>query len=189
MTRTIIPALDHTDRPRPHASGAFTLGKHRYVFDVVVYPNLDDRRKFICPKKKGMIHVTTSSAVDEVWGVTEHPPYTRKGDDPAVDARWDAFNRLEIELQRQLIDAALPVLYPDLERVLIHRKQFSRKAGCSCGCSPGWRMLEDLTEATSLPWEYMTTNDAVRFAVVLSFDFAIVGEAIDISTRKTEVAA
>lgn len=54
--------------------------------------------------------------------------YTARGDHKAMDALWDAVNARVVEEKRQ----ALASLMPNLEA------RFSRKAGCACGCSPGF---------------------------------------------------
>lgn len=56
----------------------------------------------------------------------EHPPYGAIGKDPDVDKAWKKYNREEIRLQRLVLKAAG------------FNGGFSRKAGCFCGCSPGF---------------------------------------------------
>lgn len=62
----------------------------------------------------------------------ERPAYSVFGEDPQNDAAWKAYNRLEIKLMREKIQA-------ELDKAGIEGKfSFSRKAGCSCGCSAGF---------------------------------------------------
>ena len=56
------------------------------------------------------------------------PDYSIQGEDPLSDILWKKFNEMEISLEAYILENILP------DRVL----KFSRKAGCSCGCSPGW---------------------------------------------------
>jgi hypothetical protein len=58
--------------------------------------------------------------------------YTRRGEFPELDKAWDAHNRAIIKAERD-------VLMPLLKGTQFEGKaSFSRKAGCSCGCSPGF---------------------------------------------------
>lgn len=61
------------------------------------------------------------------------PAWKPRGEDPTVDKAWDAYNRAEVKAMRvkvlNWLDAA------GYERVKV---RFSRKAGCGCGCSPGF---------------------------------------------------
>jgi hypothetical protein len=60
------------------------------------------------------------------------PPYSIKGQDPANDAAWRAYNNREIAIMRAAAAEALELDPAEF--------RFSRKAGCSCGCSPGFRV-------------------------------------------------
>jgi hypothetical protein len=61
------------------------------------------------------------------------PPYTRKGEQPEVDAAWRKYNQAEIKLERAVIDDVRKRYGLDLGKL-----SFSRTAGCSCKCSPGF---------------------------------------------------
>lgn len=66
-----------------------------------------------------------------VWGTnpkTPSPPPSEKGEDPDLDAQWRAYNRLEILLMRQALQA---VVGAGLWHFDVH-------AGCFCTCSPGF---------------------------------------------------
>lgn len=83
-----------------------------------------------------------------VWGtsvpesVMVQPAYTTFGDNAENDKAWRKYNKLEVAAQRDALDEALAALegvevarhYADLAPT------FSRRAGCSCGCSPGFRL-------------------------------------------------
>lgn len=65
------------------------------------------------------------------------PPYgSTRGDGSAEDKAWKAYNRAEVANQRDLIEEAL-AQNPELATKL-GKLSFSRKAGCGCGCSPGF---------------------------------------------------
>lgn len=64
------------------------------------------------------------------------PPYGPKGQNAENDAAWRKYNREELRIMREHVEWALgqlpgrPYAVGDL--------RFSRKAGCGCGCSPGF---------------------------------------------------
>ena len=66
----------------------------------------------------------------------DHPPYSMKGDDPENDKAWRKYNRDKIVAMRELLDDISGWLQSISNGDLKYR--FSRKAGCSCGCSPGF---------------------------------------------------
>lgn len=78
----------------------------------------------------------SGSAIDPEW---EHPPYSLKGEDAANDAAWRKYNREEVRLQKALAERGLAALKQTEGFRLFGSGElrFSRKAGCSCGCSPG----------------------------------------------------
>ena len=57
------------------------------------------------------------------------PEYSMRGDNPELDKEWDAYNRREVKAMKAIIKKVLG------EDVKVY---FSRKAGCSCGCSAGF---------------------------------------------------
>lgn len=76
-----------------------------------------------------------SKARAYVWYPTEQfcgeaPPFSMKGEDPANDKAWRAYNKREVAVMRDIL-ALLGVDTTEWS--------FSRKAGCGCGCSPGFR--------------------------------------------------
>ena len=60
------------------------------------------------------------------------PPMTLRGDYPEIDRAWDKYNREVVKNKRALVAKA------DLEMLRDVKIRFSRKAGCSCSCSPGF---------------------------------------------------
>lgn len=63
--------------------------------------------------------------------------YTVRGADPEVDRAWDRGNREYVLIGTELIKAVGAVWDADL------KPKFSRKGGCSCGCSPAWIIDDD----------------------------------------------
>lgn len=72
----------------------------------------------------------------------ERPKYSIKGEDPENDRLWVAYNRLELKLMREKIATAFE------EAGIEGKLSFSRKAGCSCGCSAGF-ILDHLEQGLS----------------------------------------
>jgi len=73
------------------------------------------------------------------WGTSpdyDHPPFSIKGDDPDNDKAWRKYNRDEITEMRKLLEDVTVFLNDIANGDLTYR--FSRKAGCGCGCSPGF---------------------------------------------------
>lgn len=79
-----------------------------------------------------------------VWGAPEPemilPAPKERGVDPENDKAYDRYNRSLVRIQKAHLIAAMEAgLIPGDERMTA---RFSRKAGCSCSCSPGF-ILED----------------------------------------------
>lgn len=76
---------------------------------------------------------------EEIYGsgFTYQPEYSIKGENPDNDKLWKKYNKFEVATQKKLIQKAI-----ELEMIpadVLEGLSFSRKAGCSCGCSPGWK--------------------------------------------------
>lgn len=83
--------------------------------------------------RKTRVHAPVSRAeVLERFGL-ELPPFSVKGKDPEVDIAWRKYNRAEITIMRERARKWL-----DDNGLSDVKLSFSRKAGCSCGCSPGF---------------------------------------------------
>lgn len=87
-------------------------------------------------------HVLYVDAPDpEEFGYPTHPEYCLKGDNEKVDREWRKYNRLAVEIMKAF---AFPHLKEAMTALGINwlpdasEYKFSRKAGCSCGCSPGF---------------------------------------------------
>lgn len=72
----------------------------------------------------------------------ERPAYTVRGEDLENDKRWDVYNRTEIKVMREKIELAFK------EAGIEGKLSFSRKAGCSCGCSAGF-ILDHMEQGLS----------------------------------------
>lgn len=74
-----------------------------------------------------------------VWGAPEPddsnlPAPKERGVDPENDKAYDKHNRAVVRIQKAHLVAAMELgLLPSTEEL-----RFSRKAGCSCPCSPGF---------------------------------------------------
>jgi len=73
-------------------------------------------------------------------GITRRPEYSRKGDNPSLDKEWKQYNKAELLIQKRIINQA--VRGGLLEESFAKGLKFSRKAGCGCGCSPGWKAVD-----------------------------------------------
>jgi hypothetical protein len=67
----------------------------------------------------------------------ERPSYGVKGENEENDAAWRRYNREELRLMRKALEQPMADLALLLERPPTALK-FSRKAGCTCNCSPGF---------------------------------------------------
>lgn len=95
------------------------------------------------PSTERMKHTYVSISCDfdpeEIYGsgFTCRPEYSIKGENPDNDKLWKKYNRFEVATQKKLIEKAIELkLIPE---DVLEGLSFSRKAGCSCGCSPGWK--------------------------------------------------
>jgi hypothetical protein len=82
-------------------------------------------------------YVTVSD--EEVGG--ERPPYgSQRGDGSDEDKAWKKYNRLELNTMKLKLGLVTEVLQAGgyLRPEPGARWNFSRNAGCSCGCSPGF---------------------------------------------------
>lgn len=59
--------------------------------------------------------------------------YSEKGEYPTLDKAWKKYNRMEVKSMTGVLEAACKALGLTIESV-----KFSRFAGCSCPCSPGF---------------------------------------------------
>lgn len=108
------------------------------------------------PWKSAKIRVYVAGENEPEWPV---PGPSVRGDGSDADRAWKRYNREERRLQREVIDE---VLAQDTELANhLGRLTWSRKAGCSCGCSPGWIAEGHGTE----DFNFTRTPDEPTFAV------------------------
>lgn len=67
-------------------------------------------------------------------------PFTKRGEFPLVDKAWDALNSHIIARKTEVLKEALAALGDTDADATIKGAKFSAKAGCSCGCSPGFKV-------------------------------------------------
>lgn len=109
---------------------AFTTilnGKQVKVTVKVQCRRWDDRARH----NRGKAYITVPMP-EELGQTAGHPEYGRQGVDPVADAAWKVYNKLEIKNMKEIFQAAISA-----------KGHFSRKAGCSCGCSPGFLLDEN----------------------------------------------
>jgi len=77
--------------------------------------------------------------------------------------KWEAKNKKRPAVLTELLTAILGGM-PDEQRSVVGRlhAQFSRVAGCACGCSPGWLIVVDCSpehkEMFKLKWKSIKTS-------------------------------
>lgn len=114
-------------------------------YDEVV--TLDDGTRMVVNPYSGHMKTRISTDYDAGsagnvlarFGV-EQPLYTLRGEDPENDKAWDRFNRLQVRLIKEPVRAWL-----DAHGMSDVKVNWSRKAGCSCGCSPAFIADRELT--------------------------------------------
>jgi hypothetical protein len=89
-------------------------------------------------QKHTKVHISNPFSPEDIKGsgFTKQPEYSHKGEDKALDKEWRKYNKYELLIQKRIIDQA--VQDGLLDKSLAEELKWSRKAGCSCGCSPGW---------------------------------------------------
>lgn len=87
-----------------------------------------DRNRFSKPK---LFIFDAPNPEDLVTGGMERPPYGTKGENAENDKAWRKYNRIELKAMRAFAE-------PIAAHYGADKISYSRKAGCSCGCSPGF---------------------------------------------------
>lgn len=86
--------------------------------------------------RKSRLFVYIDQAIEDAT-IGEHPEYGMRGVDLALDKAWDTYNRKLLKMQRELALTA----FSEVGAELIIEK-FTRKAGCTCPCSPGFILAD-----------------------------------------------
>jgi hypothetical protein len=89
-----------------------------------------------------------------------HPTFSVKGEDDLNQKMWNLFNETVVYLKRQCLDHAI-------SHGLVPQKdfRFSRKAGCSCGCSPGFIAKNDSWRGCQYWVEFYSDQQCLKFAL------------------------
>lgn len=145
LSNALVETTESGNWVRQHAVIEFGFNGKVYEAEVVERHQKDgwsgrreDRKSF---NAKGRLYIDTHYAgVDaevrypldvELFG--EKPEYTVRGEDVANDKAWDSFNRNWTKVSKAIAFKALADM-----NVHFAKASFSRRAGCSCPCSPGW---------------------------------------------------
>lgn len=89
-------------------------------------------------RKKSIVYVSTPSP--EHFSMMNRPDYNSKRNDGSDnDKLWKEYNKLEVKIQRLGVEFYRNEIAEKLNVPSDQLKfKWSRTAGCSCGCSPGW---------------------------------------------------
>jgi hypothetical protein len=91
----------------------------------------------------------------------DHPPYSMRGDDPENDKAWRAYNRAELNAMKLKLSRVSAVLELAFGKEPGAAWSFSRKAGCSCPCSPGFILRGHRIRVERLPYAGATRTNRV----------------------------
>lgn len=86
--------------------------------------------------RKSRLFVYVDQAIEDLT-IGEHPDYGMRGIDLELDKAWDSYNRKLLKMHRDLSLTA----FSEVGVELIIEK-FTRKAGCTCPCSPGFILAD-----------------------------------------------
>lgn len=120
-----------------------------YDVTVVIRPGEPEPAWSRKKPRKARLYV---NAPDSWLPPSDHLKFTIKGDDPEMDAEWRRYNNAEIHAKREAIKYARAAFSLKSVNDPMHctdnafytadlgskQWKFSRKAGCSCRCSPGF---------------------------------------------------
>lgn len=90
--------------------------------------------------KKTRVYVSGEPKVDfsEAERLSKEAGSLGRGASVEADKAWDSANRALVQSKKDFLEALIHTI-PVLGEVLSdHKLNFNRKAGCSCGCSPGF---------------------------------------------------
>ncbi len=105
-------------------------------------------------------------------GITKRPEYSHKGEDKELDKEWKRYNKAELAIQKRIIYQA--VQGGLIDEGLAQGLKFSRKAGCQCGCSPGWKARDYRRQSI---WLKVTSPSKEQEKKERDKDYAAVQEA------------
>jgi hypothetical protein len=130
-----------------------------FASDVVRRPARKETRYAFAAPRNARIYVSLSDKLEAYYGIKEMPDYS------APDAVWAAFNAQQVAA---MTDAVARYLL-DFEglKVGVGDIKYSRKAGCSCGCSPGFIASETFTRVSLSQEDLHLTLDLGSAVVAL----------------------
>lgn len=128
-----------TDEWRGSVTDRYVLA-NGMVLEHTYYTDSYNARRDGATTKQGAIYVYGAKEPTLFDGILKH---TQRGEDREQDAAWDAHNGLLVAYQRDEITKVgeaedFEELPAQIKDVLTGKLRFSRTAGCSCPCSPGW---------------------------------------------------
>lgn len=104
------------------------------------------------PGERARLRAYVDAPSPQDRGIMKQPPYSQVGDDSENDKLWKKYNKAELAIEAEAFTAEVQEFILKALRELgaswisnlidFSKKQWNRKAGCSCGCSPGW-LLRD----------------------------------------------
>lgn len=112
-------------------------------------------------RKKARVYVFGEVEVDfaEAYEMQKANDYAPRGTNPVEDKLFNKLNRQVIANKREVLEAAMEAVY-ELGEVLVDAKfNFSRTAGCSCPCSPGFivdRVIRDTESGLTISDIFIT---------------------------------
>lgn len=89
----------------------------------------------------------SGSPASQEFVLGERPAPGRRGVDAALDKAWDRYNKQNVRIVRDAIIAVLQDMVGFRGEVTAKDVRYSRKAGCTCNCSPGFILSDDLRAA------------------------------------------
>ena len=92
--------------------------------------------------------LSVSSPSLECLGLADHPGYKEPKDEAGIKAwnkEWRAYNKLELKIQRTGFNDEVSEIISEAigRKIDLVNAQFSRYAGCSCPCSPGFILRDE----------------------------------------------
>lgn len=143
------------------SDGSWVFKAQFMVDDIEIY--LTGERWPLRRNRNTRVYVSGEPKVDftEAEKLSRKAGSFNRGESVEADKAWDAANRALVQSKKDFLEA-LKATIPVLGEVLSdHKLNFNRKAGCSCGCSPGFVADRQIRFATSVPnWheEYEEAN-------------------------------
>ena len=117
-------------------AGGISIDGERYDIEVKVKPDNDGKGAV----GRSRLYLWNTPDPEDVGLATRRPPSSAKGDDPELDKEWRAYNRAERIIMQTVVRHEVVQRAANKFGVTLDTSElkFSRKCGCSCGCSPGF---------------------------------------------------